>query len=266
MQERNTDVDEGGGQALGRPLTARSVVASVLLGMRTPELSGQRLVRTAELFGLAEGTTRVALSRMVSSGELVASEGRYRLAGALLDRQARQQGSRRPALTDWDGAWVVAVVERAGPRPPGARVELRRALVAARLAEWREGVWARPANLVMGEGDPACTWLAARLGDRAAGKGLAERLWDLDGWKARADRLRERMSSTIGDLEARHTDALAPCFITAAAVVRQIHNDPLLPGDLLPPRWPGQSLRAEYDRYEEAYQALLRAFLTGLDR
>jgi phenylacetic acid degradation operon negative regulatory protein len=264
MQERNTK--EGDGQGLGRPLTARSVVASVLLGMRSPELSGQRLVRTAELFGLAEGTTRVALSRMVSSGELVASDGRYRLAGPLLDRQARQELSRRPVLADWDATWLVAVVEGPGPRPPGARAELRRAMAAARLAEWREGVWARPANLVVSERDPACAWLTAHLGDLRSAQDLAGRLWDLDGWVAGAERLRQRMASTIDALEAGRTEALAPCFVTAAAVVRQIHNDPLLPGELLPPRWPGESLRAEYDGYEAAYQSLLRAFLRGFDR
>jgi phenylacetic acid degradation operon negative regulatory protein len=264
MQERNEERD-GDGPGLSRPLTARSVVASVLLGMRSPELSGQRLVRTAELFGLAEGTTRVALSRMVSAGELVASDGRYRLAGTLLDRQARQESSRRPLLSDWDGTWLVAVIERPGPRPPGARVELRRALAAARLAEWREGVWTRPANIVVGGRDPACTWFNALFDDRSSAKELAGRLWDLGGWVAGAERLRQRMAATVGDLEAGRTDALAPCFVTAAAVVRQIHNDPLLPDELLPRRWPGPSLRAEYDRYEAAYQALLRQFLRGLD-
>jgi phenylacetic acid degradation operon negative regulatory protein len=264
MQERNEERD-GDGLGLGRPLTARSVVASVLLGMRSPELSGQRLVRTAELFGLAEGTTRVALSRMVSAGELVVSDGRYRLAGSLLDRQARQELSRRPALAKWDGTWVVAVVERPGPRPAGARAELRRALSVARLAEWREGVWARPANLGGGGRDPACTWLTARFDDRPSERQLASRLWDLKGWVGAAERLRQRMASTVGELEAGQTEALAPCFLTAAAVVRQIHNDPLLPGELLPHQWPGEPLRADYNRYEAAYQALLRTFLRGLD-
>ena len=53
-----------------RPLSARSVVASTLLGMRPPRLPTQILVRSGALFGIAEGTTRVALSRMVAAGEL----------------------------------------------------------------------------------------------------------------------------------------------------------------------------------------------------
>ena len=60
-QPRNVDGpahDEGGGS--GRALTARSVVASTLLGMSPPRLSSQLLVRSGELFGITEGTTRVA--------------------------------------------------------------------------------------------------------------------------------------------------------------------------------------------------------------
>ncbi|MDQ3757078.1 MAG: PaaX domain-containing protein, C- domain protein, partial [Actinomycetota bacterium] len=51
---RNTDDD--------RPLTARSVLLSTLLGAHPPELPVQVLVRSGELFGMAEGTVRVALS------------------------------------------------------------------------------------------------------------------------------------------------------------------------------------------------------------
>jgi phenylacetic acid degradation operon negative regulatory protein len=86
---RNRDILEG-----ERPLTARSVVASLLLGNRPPELPGAVLVRAGELFGIAEGTTRTALSRMVAAGELASREGHYALRGRLLDRQARQEASR----------------------------------------------------------------------------------------------------------------------------------------------------------------------------
>src|SRR3954464_11231562 len=100
QQSRNAQVNTE------RPLTARSVVASTLLGMDPPEFSSQLLVRAGELFGITEGTTRTAVSRMVSSGEVLAvGEGRYRLAGHLLDRRARQLGSRRPApsTAEWNG-------------------------------------------------------------------------------------------------------------------------------------------------------------------
>jgi len=37
------------------------VIASTLLGMHPPVLAAQVLVRSGELFGIAEGTTRTAL-------------------------------------------------------------------------------------------------------------------------------------------------------------------------------------------------------------
>ena len=43
-----------------KPMTARSVVASTLLGIEPPRLPARILVRSGELFGIAEGTTRVA--------------------------------------------------------------------------------------------------------------------------------------------------------------------------------------------------------------
>src|SRR3954452_16238630 len=100
---------------LARPLTARSVVASVLLRNQPAGPPGLLLVRAGELFGIAEGTVRVALSRMVAAGELeTAGDGRYQLAGHLLDRQARQDQSRRPPGRQWNGDWVTAVVTADG--------------------------------------------------------------------------------------------------------------------------------------------------------
>jgi phenylacetic acid degradation operon negative regulatory protein len=258
-QRRNIDVGE-------RPLTGRSVVASVLLGMGRPELSGQRLVRTAELFGLSEGTTRVALSRMVNAGELTTAEGRYGLAGPLLVRHARQGASRHPVVRDWHGGWLLAVAGGSS-RPAGERVELRRTLARLRLAEWREGVWTRPDNLAGEMPDlGGCTWLLASLVAAERAAALVGGLWDLDGWASRARQLHDQMAATIDGLRNGETDGLAPCFVTAAATVRHIAADPLLPPSLLPAEWPGADFRAAYDAYEAAYQALLRTWLAGLDR
>ena len=129
-----------------RPLTARSVVLSTLLGVHPPRLAARHLVRVGDLFGIAEGTIRVALSRMVTSGDLVQTDGRYALTDRLLERQARQDESRRPRTRPWDGAWEIAVIT-AERRPAADRAALRQAMSALRLAELREGTWLRPANL-----------------------------------------------------------------------------------------------------------------------
>ena len=95
---RNT----GRGTSARWPLTARSVLLSVLLGSDPPRLPVLLLVRTTGLFGIAEGTTRTALSRMAAAGEVQALGGAYELsAPRLLARQARQSASRTGATLPW---------------------------------------------------------------------------------------------------------------------------------------------------------------------
>jgi len=251
-QSRNSD--------LGRPLTARSVVASTLLGVDPPRLPTRLLVRSGELFGISQGTTRVALSRMVAAGELVPVDGHHELAGHLLERQARQQLSRSPATKAWDGDWTMAVVV-SGPRSVEARAELRRAMAARHMAELREGVWLRPDNLVETRTpgadviDAQCQRFRSRPDDPT---GLTGRLWPLDAWTARADELRRELDAVVGSLESGYTDALAPGFVLSAAVLRHLLADPLLPDELLPSRWSGAELRHDYDRYDAAFKRLWR--------
>ena len=71
------------------PLSARSVIASTLLGSDPPRLAGRLLVAIGEPFGIPRGTMRVALTRMVDRGELTNIDGTYKLRGELLQRKER---------------------------------------------------------------------------------------------------------------------------------------------------------------------------------
>ncbi|MFH8568351.1 PaaX family transcriptional regulator C-terminal domain-containing protein [Streptomyces sp. NPDC017993] len=237
-----------------RPLTARSIVLSTLLGHHPPELPARALVRVGELFGIAEGTVRVALSRMVAAGDLRQSDGSYGLTARLLERQARQDESRSPRNRPWRGDWEIAVVTTAERRPAAERTALRQAMSGLRLAELREGSWLRPANLDRPRPSVAtaqCTWLTGTPdGDPAA---LAGRLWDLTGW---ADEARALMAALD------RADTLADRFTVAAAALRHLLSDPLLPDALLPPDWPGGELRLRYDAFAAELRELLRQYLS----
>jgi phenylacetic acid degradation operon negative regulatory protein len=248
-----------------KPLTARSVLASVLLGTEPPRLPTRALVRTGDLFGIAEGTVRVALSRMAGAGEVAPDRDGYRLAGRLLDRQARQTASRLAATEVWGGTWELAVVRSAAPRAAIARATLRRALGDLRLGELREGAWLRPANLPRDRSPEArtiaadqCLWVEhARV---APAPDPAE-LWDMAGWATDARALRSDLAALLPDLTAGNVRALREGFVASAAVLRLLQRDPLLPDELEPDAWPGDALRRDYDRYDAAFRALLRTWL-----
>jgi phenylacetic acid degradation operon negative regulatory protein len=217
------------------------------------------LVRAATLFGITEGAARVALTRMVAAGELAVDDGVYRLTGPrLLERQARQASSRRAATRRWNGRWVLAVVV-AERRDAADRAELRDRLRTARLGELREGVWARPRNLELDWAQIVhehCTI----VDDARVDHSVVGTLWDLDGWTRDATNLRAQMTRLLDPLERGDTSALADGFVVSAAVLRHFQADPLLPPPLLPRRWPGRALRDDYDRFDAAYRALLRAW------
>ncbi len=228
-------------------------MASALLGMDPAELPVAQLVRLTGLFGISENRARVALSRMVSAGEATTDgSGRYRLAGPLVARQMRQSRSRSGLVSSYDGKWVVVVVTTSGSKAE-VRGTRRRGLSYARLAELREGVWMRPANLevVLPEAlDADLERMVARPTDPER---LVRRLWDLAAWSAGA----EALLAALHALAPQGPEALAPGFELSAAVLRHLQADPLLPAALLPERWPGDRLRRTYDEWDSRYRATL---------
>lgn len=241
------------------------MILSVLLGTDPPRLPVQLLVRTTELFGISEGTTRTALSRMAAAGELHAEGGAYEIADArLVARQARQRASRAARTQPWRGdRWFLAVVGAAGRRDAGDRADTRASLTAARLAEQREGVWLRPDNLERPVLLDIHTYTAVPDDDPGE---LAAGLWDLEGWATTARDLQDGMAALVGRLEGGDTGALGPGFVLSADVLRHFQHDPLLPAALLPDGWPGDGLRRDYDRYDRAYRDVLRTWFRTAGR
>jgi phenylacetic acid degradation operon negative regulatory protein len=217
-------------------MTARSVVLSVLLGAHPAWATASDLIRLTNDFGIKETTLRVALTRMVSAGDLIRSADGYRLSNRLLARQRRQDDAIDPRVRDWRGGWVVLIVTSVGS-DARTRAALRTALYEKRFGELREGVWMRPDNLELDldpELDARVRILTAR--DDAPAE-LAAQLWDLPTWTQEGQRLLDDMAAAP-DIPGR--------FMVAAAMVRHLLTDPVLPDELLPSDWPGARLRAAY--------------------
>ncbi|GAA2406134.1 PaaX domain-containing protein, C- domain protein [Mycolicibacterium llatzerense] len=220
-------------------MTARSVVLSVLLGAHPAWASAAELVRLTSDFDIKEQTLRVALTRMVSAGDLVRSADGYRLADRLLARQRRQDAAIDPKTRPWHGDWVTVVITTVGA-DARTRADLRNDLLQNRFAELREGVWLRPANLagdLPEEVTANARVLTSRDDDPA---GLAAVLWDLPAWITTARQLLDEIGSAP-DVPGR--------FVAAAAIVRHLLADPVLPAELLPDDWPGTQLRQAYSDF-----------------
>jgi len=220
-------------------MTARSVVLSVLLGAHPAWASAGELIRLTSDFGIKETTLRVALTRMVSAGDLIRSADGYRLSERLLARQRRQDDAMRPRVRPWRGCWTTVIVTSVGT-DARARADLRTMLYNKRFGELREGVWMRPDNLDL-ELDPAISARVRILETRdGAPVDLARQLWDLPTWARTGRRLLDEMAAAV-DVPAR--------FVVAAAMVRHLLTDPVLPAELLPADWPGEQLRAAYNDF-----------------
>ena len=245
-----------------RPLSARSVLASALLGADRARLTVAELVAIASQFGISDGAARTCLWRMVSNGELIGDGGSYALAGRLLERRQRVDEASRiddAAAQRWDGTWELAIValER---RPATDRLELRKAAMALHLAELREGVWIRPDNLdpqrlpasrvVL---DQQCTHFHNAATDITADK--MRSLFSLDKWTDDAKALIEAMDVELKpNKRDDSTESIRYKFALSIAVVRHLQLDPLLPVELIPEHWPGHTLRSTYRRFDDAFK------------
>jgi phenylacetic acid degradation operon negative regulatory protein len=220
-------------------LTARSIILSLLLGLHPASATSGELIRLTNGFAITDAAMRVALTRMAASGDLVRSADGYRLSDRLLTRQGRQDDALRPLTRVWRGAWLTVVITTVGV-DPRTRAEMRRALYDNRLAELREGVWLRPDNLELDL--PVDLQQRVRIMysyDNAPAQ-LARLLWDLSGWTHTGHDLLAELDSSSDTFEK---------FVVAAAIMRHLMTDPVLPEDLLPARWPGDELRKAYAEF-----------------
>lgn len=228
-------------------LSVRSALLSVLLGCYPDALAPGPLVAMGRHLGLGESAVRAALSRGLAAGDLERTSEGYRIGSRLLARFEEQDEAVHASAADgWDGTWETALVVGSG-RSPADRAALRTLLARHRLAELREGVWLRPANLPRPASYAVHPDVRACESHHPDPVALAAELWDLDAWAATGEQL-------VAALEA--ADPPVERLTAAAVLVRHLRTDPLLPTDLLPRDWPGARLRATYAEYQAELRAL----------
>jgi phenylacetic acid degradation operon negative regulatory protein len=244
-----------------KPLTARSLALSALLGSHPPRLPARALVALGSQFGIAEGAMRTALSRMAVSGELDADDGQYLLGTRLLRRQAAQDRGLRMPDEPWDGSWWLAIVTTPS-RTIAERRTFRALMVEHRMGELRPDTWLRPANISRPPGAEGALVAQAAIEDGSAAQ-LIRRLWDLDEIAASARSLARLAVEARGWLGSGDPAVLRDSFLVSVAAVRFLRREPQLPRSVVGTRWPPNDLRAAYEHLARAHRDLMASFLAN---
>lgn len=263
-------------------IPARSLILDLLSTLRRGSMPVRALVEAGALLGVAEGSVRVGLTRLLANRLVERDErGSYRLGAGARAVSERVAGWRQleERVQPWDGAWLAVLAtagdaaRRVDPARPG-RADRRGHARALRLLGFRElsrGVAVRPDNLA--GGSEAVRAELARLG-LAPGAIVAELrgldavtekrargLWDVaalvDGYRrgVRAlDTSRRRLASRA------EADAMVESFRLGGAWLRELALDPLLPEPIVP-AGERAALVAAMRRYDEAGRACWAPFL-----
>jgi phenylacetic acid degradation operon negative regulatory protein len=259
-----------------RPPTARSLIFDLLSTLRRGSMPVAALVQAGALFGIAEGSLRVALTRLLADGRVERDErGCYRLGTPAAPVQAMVGGWRgidrrtRP----WTGRWIgVHVV--AGPARRAATRASERALRLLGFEPLAATLRVRPANLRgavevvrttlhgLGLSDSALVFELGGLDD--VSDAHARRLWDGDALVRRYRAARADLERSAERLPALSEDeAMVESFGLGGRVVQMLVLDPLLPAPLLDESERTALLEAmrRYDRLgREAWAGFLGRF------
>src|SRR5262245_22418403 len=129
--------------------TPRSLIVDLLSTLRRGSMPVAALVQAGALFGIAEGSLRVALHRLQAEGRVESDErGQYRLGAAAAPVQSVVEGWREldRRTKPWSGRWIAVHAQAARRRR--TRVDpAAHALRLFGLEPFAPGFFVRPANL-----------------------------------------------------------------------------------------------------------------------
>ena len=244
--------------------TPKSLILDLLSTLGRGSAPVRALVASGHLFGIAENSLRVALTRLLAEGLVERdARGRYRLGpgAAGVARQIRSWRDVEDRLRPWGGSWIALHGTRLAPGPPRQRRQRQRALRLLGFRSLEAGLELRPDNLEGGI-DAVRERLAALGLDGstrvfvltqldATSEARARGLWDAATLVQRYRDTRARLAASSARLPDLPRDAaMAESFRLGGAAIRQLVLDPLLPEPIVPRAERRQLLNAlrGYDR------------------
>jgi phenylacetic acid degradation operon negative regulatory protein len=226
--------------------TARSLILDLLSTLRRGSMPVAALVQAGALFEIAEGSLRVALSRLLADERVERDErGFYRMGAAAQPVQSVVAGWRQldRRTRAWNGHWIGVSAPTTGGRRGAAR-DVARALRLVGCEALAPGLHVRPANLR--EGTDGVRGTLHRLGLPASAPVFemcdldtdadahARGLWhgaELDRRYREATARLARSAERLPSLPVEQ--AMTESFLLGGRVLQQLVLDPLLPAPLV---------------------------------
>lgn len=243
-------------------LSPRTVVEAFLPFNGSASLSD--IYDTANLAGLADQPVRLAIRRLVASGD-VEQRGRGRAGTLSLTSAGRRRLQRdRQSLTlayaqdagsaPWDGRWRMIAVTTP-ERERAVRDTLRRELHELGAVAISTGLYVSPHDLLAELPDEVRPYLSTATTDDLDVRGatgpvaIAEALWPSDATLTAYVTLDDELRRDATDTQ---TPVVVRMLLLADALERAVRDDPLLPLELRGAAWPPSTTRAAWaHRWEE---------------
>ncbi len=226
--------------------TPKRLLLDLIATARDGAMPVRALVAAGTLFGIEEGSLRVALTRLGSRGLVEQdSRGCYRLAPLArpLGRHVLAWRQSRRRLRDWNGRWILVWPGRSGLARTAVRRQ-ERALGIYGFATLRPGLVLRPDNLTgsidetrrnlteLGLAPSALVCVGEDFD--AATESHARGLWDRaaleEGYRASL----ARIDGSVARLEkASLEEGLVESYTLGGSILRSLLLDPFLPEELV---------------------------------